>query len=445
MTDSLQLDITPKNNFKIQYYQKKDGAWNLVHLGDYSKSVADMVYQEVLTKIQKENLERVNYRKKEDGNYALHLGFGRVEIVLHHYDRFLAREDFVPAKKRIDDVRLEQWKYVSKNRALRVKREKMFQRIVTSSAVLLSTIVLANTLSFSGKVSSDKGISREEILDMMIPNTTYQQLLPEEEVLGTEENQDLEDVKTSLIPSFMPSMEYQGYETEKDIISFVSNMYHMTPSQVASAVSRHPEALDEYDNLNVGIMRAAAKDYWDTTVEGINREVEVSSLSSEEKEQLILKIADIYEIKDTEMRATLVAVYRLETESGASNLCVNFNNFGGVRGTDGEYLRYPTPAAGADSLVRSILNLVNRVKENETYDENKTIAQNIGVFYSEQEVLAANANREEENTESEENTQERIPSWSEVVDDVKEKVISQNIPNLVVSNKTIDRDSGKTM
>lgn len=442
MINSLQLDITPRNHFQIRYYQKKDGEWKDVPLREYSKSVADMIYQEVLSKIQRDQIDQIKYRRKEDGNYALHLGFGSTEVVLHHYDKFLERSDFSSAKEKIEEARIEKWKYVSRSRALKLKREKRFQQVVTSSAILLSTVILLNVLHFAGRVEPDKGISREDIMAMM-SFPSYQQMVEEEKKIG--ENTPIS------IPHFAPSLE-ENTSSSNDIITFVSNMYHMTPEQIANAITRHPEEVEKYDNLDIGIMRAAAMDYWDTSVEGINREVEKSSLTSEEKEQVILQMVDMYGIKDTETRATLLAIYRLETEHGNSNLCVNYNNFGGVRGLDGSFLEYPTIEAGADSLVRSVMNLIDRVKEAGVYQENQTIAQNIGLFYCErpkqtEETVSEEEASEETVEEIPEELQEELedqPLWEDVVDQIKDKIITEGVPNLVVSSGR-ENNTGRIM
>lgn len=437
MVGSLQFDITADNVLCFSYYRKKKDSWSRVLFRDDTPDFVDSVYKKALFFLQNGKIQKIKQYKKGNKDHIFQVSFGHTEVVLHHYDKFLERSDFLPVKDVLEDasIRFQEWTYVAKERtkAIPLPRKGVLQDIILASTVTFSTAILATSLRLMGISSFKEAVVRTmNSLTEARPFLTVEEVevpVSEESILIDSKSYVLEQQenlfqsvslsnpvqKSIALPDFLVNrdwfFEIVDFSNANDVISFACHMYHMDRSQVEQAILTHQDTIEEAVNQNVGIMRAVAKDYWN--LENMDRTPVIATLSQEKREQLILKIADMYGITDTETRATLLAIHRLEADWGNSDLCQNSNNLGGVK-VGGSYVVYPTQASGAEALVRTVLNLKMRAIENGVYEEEKSLAHNIGRYYCTELVPGATS------------------SWESVVEGMTSQVLEENIDHVEV-------------
>lgn len=75
------------------------------------------------------------------------------------------------------------------------------------------------------------------------------------------------------------------------------------------------------------------------------------------KEKIMIDMCDVMGIIDNDKKIIL-SIFRWETGNGTSNLCVNSNNYGGIRVYNGEFGIYQTPEYG---MYRAILCIYNHI------------------------------------------------------------------------------------
>lgn len=182
----------------------------------------------------------------------------------------------------------------------------------------------------------------------------------------------------------LQQMAEQKQEDEFDnLIYKYSTIFGLNYDEVYLLVKeQEDEVKSDYINVELGVLTIITGIYKENKT--IDKSPIKSDISTEEREQLLLKYASIYGLNDVDTIATLLAVYRLETGRGTSNACVKKNNFGGLRaqGKNGYYiLSYRSPEIGAIAMVRTFVSIMNKSINSKYYNPNKSLEHNMNRIY----------------------------------------------------------------
>ncbi|MDD2435865.1 MAG: hypothetical protein PHO63_06420, partial [Bacilli bacterium] len=162
-----------------------------------------------------------------------------------------------------------------------------------------------------------------------------------------------------------------------------SDMYFIDYDKALALIEENKYSIEnDYTNEEVGIIRVLAEEFYNNS--NINKAVEVSDISSLEREKLLLSFAIVHGIDDIDTAATILAIHRLETGNGKSEACINKNNFGGLRakGNNGYYvMSFKTPEIGAEAMINSFIRIQNRAMKKANYNPNRPLEQNINSIY----------------------------------------------------------------
>lgn len=313
-----------------------------------------------------------------------------------------------------------------KRKKLKLVRKKIANRVASVAAIAFFTAVSIHLLSDNkvfgmfNETDKESGISSSssqiEILDEIDePLETYEDPMLEYGVLEETDDQLVEE---SSLPAQQTEEQEKSLSIEEkpsqiveedsvDFITQIGKMFHMTKSQALTAIESNPQIVESESNPDLGIIRAIAYDYWyKKDILGIDSTPTIENISRQEREQIIVDMAVLHGMDDQETLATILAIHRLETGHGTSNLCVNQNNQGGII-DDGEFLSYPTVAAGAESFVRTVKNQRNSLIGEGIYNYNNTLAENIKDYYCTEEVSGAGP-------------------WDDAVDEIKKSILENN-------------------
>ena len=141
-------------------------------------------------------------------------------------------------------------------------------------------------------------------------------------------------------------------------------------------------------------------------------EIEYNNHTNEEQEDCIIKYALINGIADTDTICTMLAVHRLESNWGDSEYCRNYNNLGGIYGTNPnnneyEIKKYPNLDVAAIDFVRVFARIKKQCQDLPTYSEQNTLEYNMNPIYCTEKMNPDD------------------PEWYEVVADLKADIISE--------------------
>ena len=191
----------------------------------------------------------------------------------------------------------------------------------------------------------------------------------------------LEDLKNKIIDVLaigqintisanIPDESLEKLESEKSateqMIQEYADMYFMNYKCVNDIYNDNYDEINNSDNPELTfILKVKDAFYLDET---IDKEPIVTNLTPKEKEECIVNMAkDIYKVEDENTLALLLAIYRLETGWGESDLCIYTNNLGGLK-EGNTYLSFKTFEIGAECFVRNALKIKN-LAMNECSDE----------------------------------------------------------------------------
>lgn len=168
-------------------------------------------------------------------------------------------------------------------------------------------------------------------------------------------------------------------------ITFIANAYGMDEVGVRNLSK---ELLNkDLDNLTNEdyelIQHAVAKMYFANT----NAYKKGITSNGDDIEKDIIMACKIYGITDQNTVATILAIPRHEV--GNNYESITANNIAGLMGSDGKLLSFPTTSASAFSLVLTVLNDIDELQENNTYNYTKSMAYNIGPLYCMDDTLYA--------------------------------------------------------
>lgn len=155
-------------------------------------------------------------------------------------------------------------------------------------------------------------------------------------------------------------------EQINDFIIKYSSYSHFSYDEAISIIKDNLDHItSNYSSLETGVMCTL----FDTAVESNILSnycsydvIELREMDRDQKEAIMLDICDSFGISSNDKKIIL-AIFRWETGHGQSNLCVNSNNYGGIRVGNGEFGRYQTPEYGMYSAIKCIIGHINRSKE----------------------------------------------------------------------------------
>lgn len=288
----------------------------------------------------------------------------------------------------------------SGNKVFGIFNEKDQKNVTSSSQSAQSEIPEEfdeSTITYENPMSE---YDVEEIDDELIEDAS----LPDEQV---EAQQDSQVIGEKTTESVEENNSQTVEENTDDFIAQVGKMYHMTREQALTAIETNQDIVEQQSNPELGMIRAVATVYWDKKDDwGLDQTPTVENLSKQEREQIIVDMAVLHGMDDEETLATILAIHRLETGHGTSNLCVYQNNQGGIV-SNGSFLSYPTTVAGAESFVRTVKNRRNTLMGEGTYNYNNTLAENIKDYYCTEEMPGAGP-------------------WDDEVDNIKMSILENN-------------------
>ncbi|MDD2377614.1 MAG: hypothetical protein PHD10_04060 [Bacilli bacterium] len=260
------------------------------------------------------------------------------------------------------------------------KRENNHKKAMVSSkilccAILTSILIVPNHASTI--LTETKAITQVKKVE---PHYSYTEKLQDEKVKLMQAKIKIEQEKARL--------EQEKIDEEKkyfeDKVKEYSAMYYIDYNTALDLIKQNEEAIkNDYINQEVGIIRTLGEAYHNSS---INKNPEVSNMSSLEREKLLFKFANIYEVRDIDTLATMIAVHRLETGNSKSDACIYKNNFGGLRaknGKTGSYyvMSFKTPTIGAEKMVRTFLNIKNKSLQSKHYNPNRSLEENMNPIY----------------------------------------------------------------
>lgn len=151
--------------------------------------------------------------------------------------------------------------------------------------------------------------------------------------------------------------------------------------------------------------------YYETNLYEKN-EIEYNNYTNEEQEDAIIKYALINGVSDTDTICTMLAVHRLESQWGNSEYCRNYNNLGGIYGTNPnnneyEIKKYPNLDVAAIDFVRVFIRIKKQCQELPTYSEQNTLEYNMNPIYCTEKMNPDD------------------PEWYEVVAELKAEIKSE--------------------
>lgn len=200
---------------------------------------------------------------------------------------------------------------------------------------------------------------------------------------------------------------------QNDNLEFLGSAYGMTESQIEQICNTYN--LDAITSSFSSVQQVISDVYWQSPQ--MYAPIQISS-DQNDVEKEICKAATAYGFTNDEEMATLIAISRLETGYYTSEKFRNLNNLAGVRDSSGKFIHYHNISQGAIGLVKSVSKIKNRMLQNGTYNENQTLACNIGPTF-------CPANESE-------------APWGPTVDGLKEKILTsgelQNIRQSVNSS-----------
>lgn len=342
----------------------------------------------------------------------------------------------------------------SRKRQLRLQQAKLKRTAIRGIAIGLTTSVLAGgvisaiaTLKVDASanqeisaVESDE--SREAItpIEQEISSVTsedeklgdesplQEEVLPEPVIIPDEINLNESDYDIPSEDNASNSVDDSNTYTvlsndsyQNDNLEFLGSAYGISESEIEQICNIYN--LDAMTSSFSSVQEVISDAYWQSPQMYAPAEI---SADQNDVEKEICKAATAYGFTSDEEMATLIAISRLETGYYTSEKFRNLNNLAGVRDGSGNFIHYNNISQGAIGLVKSVSKIKGRMLQNGTYNENQTLACNIGPIF-------CPANESE-------------APWGQTVDGLKEKILTsgelQNIRQSV--NYSNEQNQGVT-
>ena len=372
MKEYLYYDIweDERNLFRISYHtflaeEKKYRFERNYAPGEESYRQASFLFLELAQK----ELDQIHYhRNKQEKVDRVTVRYGNKIVCLHNLSRIKSHPTFGIV---LDRIRAESVKKKQK-----LKRRNHYQRILATSLVAISMAGLIGSI-----IKTDTSIGTSEPDSISISSSSPEIEQPQMEVSRPESTTLMTSspVANSILSS-PATISPSTSEPENDVVDDVerfSNAFHMTVEEALSLFD--PDTLPTMSKLE--IYDTIKNEYWYGNQFVLDRTPTKEDLTLQEREDLILEMARMYGIEDEDTLLTMIAIFRLETGNGTSELLLEKNNFGGIRGNDGNFLAYPSAMSGSQAFVKTILNRRDERIQAHIYNDQQTLAENISSVY----------------------------------------------------------------
>lgn len=152
-----------------------------------------------------------------------------------------------------------------------------------------------------------------------------------------------------------------------DFIVKYSKLSHYSYKSAVEIIKENKDTIEnDYNSIKGGIMQILFESASDNDILSgycSYDKLELREMSLEEKEAIMLEMCDNLGLNSDE-KLIVLAIFRWETGWGESNLCVNSNNYGGMRLGSGEFAIYQTPEYGIYRTVNCVSRHINNQKAN---------------------------------------------------------------------------------
>lgn len=368
--------------------------------------------KELFDGISREQIDRIQYIDKSD---MLVLKSGKDEICISQYKKFSVEEYFKPICKELQ----------SYNKRKIQSKMKLVKSSIATGLVALGLGIGVLTANSINRDSYQE--VQDEILyleDEEIANVDFEENVIYEEMDNIEPIEFMLDENTDVSendPYMDVSIEEEkgsdcryfdktNFESFDDIVKFAANMYNVDYNIAKDVVEKNMDyimgptnevtvwmpadreldrikdlkekGIIDPDIVQVGIFITIKNYAYDHKTN--SGEIIISDKTVAQKEQDIIDIAkNIYGITNERLLANILAIHRLETFNGTSDLAINKNNQGGNRNADLSFVEYKTFEIGAESMIRNFLNNYSRALYDDNFNYNDTIEYRIAKSYCE--------------------------------------------------------------
>lgn len=159
----------------------------------------------------------------------------------------------------------------------------------------------------------------------------------------------------------------------RPFIEKYSNLSHHKYRDSIEIIKKNMSVIqNEYNKPRAGIMCVLFDDSYDKKIlrcDCPEELIERKEMTQDEQEGFILEMCDNYGMTEDEKTISL-SIFRLETGNGASELCKNDNNYGGIRLLNGEFGKYQTPYYGMYEALCCIKKYIDAAKDQGITDIN---------------------------------------------------------------------------
>lgn len=198
-------------------------------------------------------------------------------------------------------------------------------------------------------------------------NTTYDTDLTSETTFTTTTENIYKDIM------FLNNINYSMEDINGMIVKY-SSYSDISYDVAVSILHDNFDNINKYNSLEDFIMRslfdgALEADLLSKFCDDENKKTK--SMSRDEQESIIINMCDIMGISNDDKKIIL-AIFRWETDHGTSYLCVNNNNYGGVKVGD-NFCIYQTPEFGMYEAIKCVYGHITTSKNNGCTDINSII------------------------------------------------------------------------
>lgn len=305
-----------------------------------------------------------------------------LQVVFKDYDKVNHREEMSELSKKINKLLVQH--------VTRKVKKALSNTKVKVTAISLAAIMMTNCMSFNNLIKQKadsiikQGTTTLSNYDDKAPEGTYNE--------KQEENSNVNEDKI---------MQYfDKYCKIFDINDEIKNKLYQ----------ENVENFKIGDTIESEIIDIIYSYYETNLYEKVP--IQYNNYTNEEQEECIIKYALIDDIADTETICTMLAIHRLETDFGNSEYCRNYNNLGGVYGTNPnnnqyEIKKYPNLDAAAIDFVNVFTRIEEKCKDLPTYSPNNTLEYNMNSLYCTEKI------------------DPNGPEWYEVIASLKEDIKSE--------------------
>ena len=174
---------------------------------------------------------------------------------------------------------------------------------------------------------------------------------------------------------------------DNDIILYqeIASLYGISNEQLQQIYQDNKEVILNSTNKYKDMFTLLNEYYEQNLYEAIP--VTGNNYDEQEIIDAIIKCAkEVYKIDNEDILCTMIAVHKLETGHGTSDICAKDNNLGGIFLTNPntgvwETKKYPNLEVAAFDFVKTFMNIKKMSESDLLYNPNNTLEQNLNLHY----------------------------------------------------------------